>query len=57
VFTKAELELLVKKYEVKAPARVYIYKWLNADRIRAVGPDKYEKTPFEKQKQQELCIP
>ena len=56
VFTKAELETEIVKTDNKTPARVYIYKWLNADRIRAVGPDKYEKAPFEKQKQQELCI-
>ena len=56
VFTKADLELELEKYEAKAPVRVYIYKWISTGKIRAVGPDKYEKAPFGNPKQQELCI-
>lgn len=56
VFTKAEIEAEMERQDIKTPARVYIYKWINAGRIRTIGPDKYEKAPFSNTKQQELCI-
>ena len=56
VFTKAELEAEMENQGIKSAARVYVYKWINAGRIRTIGPDKYEKAPFSNPKQQELCI-